>query len=336
ELKVKLAIGQRLRNIDTQNPEAHAAYLQGLYLWNRRNAPVLRQSIALFAKAVRLDPDYAQAYGALAMAYVVMPAYDDTGATDMLNRAREAAGRALALDSQNVQALTALGYTEALQYRNAISENTFKRAIAADSSFATARFWYGLLLLQQGRNEEALAAITQARSLEPASLVINTAVTQVLYDMRRYDEAERSGRTVLQLDSTLQLGIVDLAKVMIEQGNTGEAIPMLTRIVDVPGFSHLEKVGVLAYALAKAGRMEDARGLLRKEMESPTAKLSTQRGMVGAAYDATGDREKAIEVLRAAVEGSDLWLAHYLSAAPYDGLRKDPRVRALFAKISAR
>ena len=336
ELKVKLAGDQRLRSVDTQIPEAHAAYLQALYLWNRRSAPVLRQSIALFAKAVRLDPNYAQAYGGMAMAYVVMPAYDDIGSTDMLNRAREAANRALALDSQNVQALTALGYTEALQYRNALSERTFKRAIAADSSFATAHFWYGLLLLQQIRNEEALASITHARTLEPASLVINTAVTQVLYDMRRYDEAERSGRTVMQLDSTLQLGIIDLAKVLIEQGKTKQAIPMIEPIVDVPGFSHLEKVGVLAYALAKDGRVEDAKALLKKEMESPTTKLSTQRGMVGAAYDALGDREKAIEVLRAAVDGNDLWLAHYLSAAPYDGLRKDPRAKALFAKISAR
>ncbi len=336
ELKVKLAGGQRLRQADTQNPDAHAAYLQALYLWNRRSAPVLRQAIARFAEAVRLDPNYAQAYGGMAMAYVVMPAYDDIGSTEMLNRAREAARRALALDSQNVQALTALGYTEALQYRNAISEKTFKRAIAADSGFATAHFWYGLLLMQQVRNEEALAAITHARSLEPASLVINTAVTQVLYDMRRYDEAERSGRMVLQLDSTLQLGIVDLAKVLIEQGKTKTAIPMLEPIVDVPGFSHLEKVGVLAYALAKDGRIEDAKALLEKEMESPTTKLSTQRGMIGAAYDAIGNRDKAIEVLRAAVEDSDRWLAHYLSAAPYDGLRKDPRARVLFAKISAR
>ncbi len=71
-------------------------------------------------------------------------------------------------------------------------------------------------------------------------------------------------------------------------------------------------------------------------MASPTTKLSTQRGMVAAAYDAIGDREKAIEVLRAAVAGNDLWLAHYLSAAPYDGLRKDPRARVILAKISAR
>lgn len=76
------------------------------------------------------------------MAYVVLPAYDDIGNEDMLQRAGEAANRALALDSQNVQALTASAYSETLQYRNVSAEKYFARAIAADSSFATAHFWH--------------------------------------------------------------------------------------------------------------------------------------------------------------------------------------------------
>jgi eukaryotic-like serine/threonine-protein kinase len=335
ELKVKLSGNQRLSRVDTQDPEAHAAYLQALYLWNRRSAPTLRRAISLFAEAVRRDPSYAQAYGGMAMAYVVMPAYDDIDNADMLARAREAAGRALALDSANVQALTALAYTDALEYKNASSENLFNRAIAADSSFATAHFWRGLLYLQQQRNDEALKEILHARSLEPASLVINTAVTQVLYDMRRYDEAEKSGRAVLALDSTIQLGIVDIAKVLVEKGKADEAIQMLRPIIDVPGMSHLEKIGVIAYALARAGRVDEARSMLRKA-ESQTNQRSTQRGMMAAALDAVGEREKAVATLRGAIDDHDLWLAHYLSAAPYDALRKDPRVRDLFSKVSSR
>lgn len=335
QLKIKLSGDKRLTKVDTQDPEAHSAYLQALYLWNRRNAPGLRKAIALFAEAVRRDPSYAQAYGGMAMAYVVMPAYDDVGNDDMLRLARESAGRALALDSENVQALTALAYTEALEYNNAASEKLYGRAIAADSSFATAHFWHGLLLLQQMRNEEALTEIQRARALEPASLVINTALTQVLYDMRRYDDAEKQGRTVFQLDSTLQLGVIDLAKVMVEQGKAAQAIPMVLAIVDVPGFSHLEKASVAAYALARAGRLDEARALLKKVEPAPGTEI-THRGMFAAALDAVGEREKAIAALREAVDDHDLWLAHYLAAAPYDGLRKDPRVARLFARISAR
>ena len=335
ELKVKLTGSQKLTRGDTQDPEAHTAYLQGLYLWNRRNAAGLRKAIGRFADAVRRDPAYAQAYGGMAMAYVVLPAYDDIDTDEMLDRAREAGERALALDSGNVQALTALAYADALQYRNQSAERLFDRAIAADSSFATAYFWRALLFLQQARNEEALADVMRARSLEPASLVINTAITQVLYGMRRYDDAEKSGRGVLQLDSAFQLGIVDLAKVLIEKGKAAEAVAMVQPILDLAGISHLEKVGVVGYALARAGRMDEAKALLSKP-ESQPRQGQSRRGMVAAALDAVGEREKAIEVLRAAVDDHDLWLAHYLSAAPYDELRKDRRVREMFSRVSSR
>jgi serine/threonine-protein kinase len=333
ELKVKLAGAQQLSHVDTQDPEAHTAYLQALYLWNRRSAASLRKAISLFAEAVRRDPSYAQAYGGMAMAYVVLPAYEDIPADEMLDRAREAGNKALSLDSGIAQAYTALGYADALQYRNASSEKLFARAIAIDSSFATARFWDGLLLLQEQRNNEALAQIQHARSLEPASLVINTAVTQALYDMRRYDEAEKSGRGVVGLDPNFQLGTIDLARVLIESGKANEAVSMLLPILDVPGVSHLEKVGLAAYAMARAGRVEDARSLLKKA-EAQSSEKESHRGVMAAAFEAVGEHERAVENLRAAINDHDLWLAHYFSAAPYDALRKDPRVREMFAMVS--
>lgn len=335
ELKVQLGDRKQLVRTETQDPEAHTEYLQGMYLWNRRTASGLKKAISLFADAVRRDPRYAQAYGGLAMAYVVLPAYDDVATDEMLARSRDAANRALALDSTNVLALTALGYTETLEYQNASAHDKFNRALAADSTFATAHFWRALLLLQQNRNQEALDEVTRARALEPASLVINTAMTQVLYDMRRYDDAAKSGQAVLQLDSTFQLGIVDLAKVFIEQGKSREAIAMMMPALDVPGVSYREKVAVTAYALARAGRTGEASALMKK-IESRDASKVSERGMVAASLYTLGRREEALKALREAVDGHDLWLAHYLHAAPYDGLRSDPRAKELFDYVSKR
>lgn len=332
ELKIKLH-SVSVARVETQDAEAHTAYLQGLYLWNRRTAPGLRRAIELFGDAVRRDPSYAQAYGGLAMAYVVLPAYDDSASHDVLSRARDAANRALALDSMNVLALTALGYTDALEYHNASSEEMFDRAIAADSTFATAHFWHALLLLQEEKNPDALAEVMKARSLEPASLVINTAVTQVLYDMRRYDDAEKSGRAVLQLDPNFQLGIIDLAKVLVERGKASDAVNMVTSALNKPGVSRLEKIGVLAYAMAHTGRATEARAMLDSAEKRATG--VAQRGMIAAAYEAVGAHDRAVPIIREAVDSHDLWLAHYFTAAPYDALRKDPHVADLFKKVSA-
>jgi tetratricopeptide (TPR) repeat protein len=153
--------------------------------------------------------------------------------------------------------------------------------------------------------------------------------------MRKYGDAEKEGRALLQLDSTFQLGIIDLAKVLIEQGRSEEALTMMRPALSVPGVSRIEKAGVVAYAMAKAGRIADAKRYLDSAVVISDRSVAS-RGMVAAALDAIGEREKAIQVLRNAVDDHDLWLAHYIPAAPYDGLRKDPRVRDLFAKVSAK
>jgi serine/threonine protein kinase len=54
-----------------------------------------------------------------------------------------------------------------------------------------------------------------------------------------------------------------------------------------------------------------------------------RRGIVAAALEAVGEHEKAVQTLREAVHGHDLWLAHYFSAAPYDAFAQgSPRAGA--------
>jgi hypothetical protein len=56
---------------------------------------------------------------------------------------------------------------------------------------------------------------------------------------------------------------------------------------------------------------------------------------VAAALDALGDRDAAATMFRRAVAQHDPWVWIGGRSAPYDGLRKDPRLAALFAKIEA-
>src|SRR5437899_2872927 len=47
------------------NPEAHDAYLRGLYYWNQRTEPALKTALLHFQEAVEKDPSFAAAYSAL-------------------------------------------------------------------------------------------------------------------------------------------------------------------------------------------------------------------------------------------------------------------------------
>src|SRR6476659_8992922 len=53
----------------TENVEAHNAYLQGHFYFQRRNVEDYRKAIGFFDQAIRLDPDYALAYAERAEAW---------------------------------------------------------------------------------------------------------------------------------------------------------------------------------------------------------------------------------------------------------------------------
>ena len=99
---------------ETADPEAHALFLQGLVLFNRRGAGSLQQAVALFQRAAARDPKYARAQAALAMALAVLPAYVQDSTTPLVTSAVAAAQRAIAMDSTIPESYAALGYAYSL------------------------------------------------------------------------------------------------------------------------------------------------------------------------------------------------------------------------------
>ncbi|MFQ5478851.1 MAG: adenylate/guanylate cyclase domain-containing protein [Candidatus Krumholzibacteriia bacterium] len=59
----------RLRNVGPVHPEAYQAYLKGKYFFQKDTPSDHRLALEYFEEAIRLDPDYAAAYAALADAY---------------------------------------------------------------------------------------------------------------------------------------------------------------------------------------------------------------------------------------------------------------------------
>src|SRR3984893_9780087 len=92
QLRVQLTGGTRQQLVvdSTNNPQAHELYLRGLTLLAARG-PGLRDAADAFQQAVKFDPDYAQAWGALAETELLLPAYQLDSMEASLPRADSAA-----------------------------------------------------------------------------------------------------------------------------------------------------------------------------------------------------------------------------------------------------
>ncbi|WP_439643859.1 protein kinase domain-containing protein [Gemmatimonas sp.] len=141
--------------VETTDPEAYAWYLQGQVLFGRRTAQTVRQSIALFERAVARDPQFARAQGALALAISAIPFYEQGTARTTAPLAIAAAQRAIALDSTVAEAWGAIASAKSSLWDNHAADANYRRAQMLDSSIATLWGWHALNLIHMGRFDEA-------------------------------------------------------------------------------------------------------------------------------------------------------------------------------------
>lgn len=190
---------------ETASPErakpssaAYEAYLRGIYLLRRKQFP---EATASLQQAVLLDPRFAEAYAALARALdgVEKPLCADRTLIDT------AARRALAIDPDLAEAHLALAHSLFhchFDWKEAGRE--FQRAIALNPGNADTYHRYAFYLASLGRHDEAIASASQARELDPASMLVGSDFAYFFYVGRRYEEAVQQARRALELISISQ------------------------------------------------------------------------------------------------------------------------------------
>ena len=321
--------------METADPEAHALFMQGRVLFNRRGAGPLYQAIALFERAAALDPTYARALASLAMALAVLPAYVQDSTPEILARAVAAAERAIAIDSTIPESYAALGYGYSLLGELGRADRNFQRALALDSTLASTWGWYGLLAGRQGDYPAAHDRIARAGALEPASLIARVWEAQVLVPERRFAEADSVASVAISMDSTFMLAWTWRANALLGMGQTARAVALLERqLALVPPGRPEEAHALLAYGYAVAGRAKEARAVL-DTMKARSGGRVPAMGATAAALEELGDHEAAVTLFGAAIARHDPWLVQFPQITRYDRLRKDPRVAAMLARLLA-
>ena len=318
---------------ETADPEAHALFLQGQLLFNRRGARALQQAVVLFRQAAARDARYARAQASLAMALAVLPAYVQDSTAALVTSAIAAAERAIAMDSTIAESYAALGYANTLRGELDRAEASFRRALALDSTVASTWGWYGLLANRLGDYRAAHQRIARALELEPASLIARAWEAQVLMHERRFAAADSVAGAAIALDSTFMLAWEWRANALLGLGRAPEAVALLERQAGtLPSGRPQEVHCLLAYAYAVAGRAAEARATLDHIRARSGGRLPAT-GAVAAALEELGDHESAVALLAEGIAKYDVWLVQFPRAARYDRLRQDPRAARMLDRL---
>lgn len=178
-------------NPPTTSFAAYNEFVKGRRRAQTESVTSLKDAVQHFEKAIYIDPQYAEAYAALADAYLSLGGYFWGGLTvrEAIDRAEPLVVRALELDPTLPHAHIADGLMQTLSWDSAAAEVSYQRAIDLQPSFARAYRLFANLRWRQLRREEAIELAEHAESLDPLSGAIRLELGRYYDAAGRFDEA---------------------------------------------------------------------------------------------------------------------------------------------------
>jgi adenylate cyclase len=237
--------------------EAYNHYLQGRFLWKKRNEQGLRAALEHFEHAVRLDPSFARALSGIADCHLLLGMSAAESPERSMPEAANAARNALHLDATLAEAHASLAAVKnCYEWDLPAAEQGYRRAIALDQSYATAYHWIAIWFQSvTGRLTDAIDSLEQAVELDPLSppIIADLGLAHAFGD--NFDAASMYFRRAAELDPHFHRPFWFQGLSHIWSGRLTDAEEPLQRGLELcPGKAFRSRLlGALGFAYARSG-----------------------------------------------------------------------------------
>jgi TolB-like protein/DNA-binding winged helix-turn-helix (wHTH) protein len=338
-LKLKLSGDEQaqLTKRYTNDPEAYELYLQGHYLWTKRDLDSLIKSLEYYQRAVDKDPKFAMAYVGIAESNMSKLGSSRVSAQETIPRAIAATTKALELDPSLAEAHNSLAELKyQYEYDWTGAEKEFILALKLNPNAAFIHLGYGWFLMQAGRFDEAHGELERAQVLDPGSTIINRARGRLLYFRRQFDQAIPHYQKIIELEPNVGQNHWAIAQVYAQKEMYAEAVDEFLKAVRPanelrPGQAErIEAARALLRASGWQGFQEKTTAFM--EERSKTVYVAPHKIAMG--YARQGKIEQSFNWLEKAVEQRDPAVVTVKVEPVFDGLRGHPRYAKLLQSLN--
>ena len=312
----------------TPAPEAYDLFLRARAIRGLGSKSAFEDAVRYLNQAVQADPNYSEAYAALAGVYASGAMNQGLTPLKYAANAKAAAQNALQLDPSSGEAWAAQGYADAMILLDwSHGEEELRRALALMPQSATGHNWLGVVLLAEGRFQDAISELQTAETLDPLAAAPGATVGLAYYTARRYDEALQKFSLVRDLHPEAIAVRPFIGDAWTAKGEYGKARAEYESVQDRAAAAVRPRLAIL---LALMGKRQQAIAILR-QIEQPQADAPPPNAFdVGVIYGVLGQRDQAFEWLDRAYEQRIIW---FLKVHPLlDYVRDDPRYGRLLEK----
>ena len=170
----------------------------------------------------------------------------------------------------------------------------------------------------------------RTRELEPLEPISYALSAQVAFQAREDLAAVEHARRAVLTDSEFWIGYVQLGQAYERTGETDLALEALTEAARFSG-GNSKAISLRGYILAKSGRANEAREVLRR-LEADAGERYVPPYAMALVHAGLGEHEAVFEWLEKAYAARDVHLIYLPVDPKWDPYRADPRFNALLAR----
>ncbi|KAF7929698.1 uncharacterized protein EAE98_003466 [Botrytis deweyae] len=290
---------------DLGEHEAFAYNMRGTFRYLRG---VQIDALSDLSKSIELSPDYTQSYIKRASMHLEL-GDKDAAAADFdkameqhdddpdiyyhraqlnfilgeLSQAAKDYQKSIDLDRDFIFSHIQLGVTQYKMGSTASSMGTFRRTIKAFEDVPDAYNYYGELLLDQQKYDEAISQFEKAVELEKQTKPLGMSVLPLinkalaLFQWKQdFSEAEKLCEKALIIDPECDIAVATMAQLLLQQGKVTEALKYFERAAELSR-TEGEIVNALSYAEATRTQLE-----VQEKYPELASRLAGMSGLGGA------------------------------------------------------
>ncbi|WP_165200533.1 tetratricopeptide repeat protein [Muriicola soli] len=176
----------------TTNLLASELFSRGRSTADNRTPEDLERSIELYKEAIKLDPQFAEAYAEIGNSYMLLSTYGNMPWKEATTQAKTFANKALAINPNTSRSYSVLAFINMKNKNWDKAEELFEKAIEINPNDATAHHHFSMYLRDKPQPDAKnfLKEITEAQRLDPLSKPINNTRLHALLVNDQLEEAK--------------------------------------------------------------------------------------------------------------------------------------------------
>jgi serine/threonine-protein kinase len=316
----------------TPNIEAYTALLRGRHHRFRFTPASWQMARKSYEEAIALDPDFADAYADLATYHISEWALDRSEPGAVVEAARQAAQKALALDDTHGAAHAVMSTIRAAyEYDWVGGEQGFARAMELAPGSADVLLHYGYWFLRpRGLLHETRAMYRRVLEIDPLSPFILFTISETYYFEGKFESVIEHTKKALEIDAAYWPALTMTANAYTALGQTAQAREWAERALVLAPQDDTVSCVTAGVSAMLGDHAPARRKIAELESRSGWAQLPA---MLAALYSALGDVEQAFRYAERVIEHRSA-RAFWLMSPSYRNLHRHPRFPELARRMN--